>query len=241
MFNLVQHNNVTYYFDPKKLSVKVEDAFNIEFWRRSNLIMGSATGRGTTWFVKEQSNEFAIRHYYRGGLLGKVVRDSYLYLGMKKTRSVAELNALEQLKKSNVNVPSPIAAKVTRHGLFYKTDIITQKIHQSSALVDRLQREVMSADIYQRIGQEIKKMHQAGVNHTDLNCHNILIDSKQTVWLIDFDNCRIELGNSSWKQSNLKRLLRSFKKEQSRKGIKFELSDWQHLLTGYGVSSLSDV
>ncbi len=35
---------------------------------------------------------------------------------------------------------------------------------------------------------EVRKMHDAGVNHTDLNIHNILLDTTKRV-IIDFDKC----------------------------------------------------
>lgn len=51
-------------------------------------------------------------------------------------------------------------------------------------------------------------------------------------WLIDFDKCSIEQGES-WKKSNLDRLLRSFKKEQGRLNILFKEENWQAILKGY--------
>ena len=75
-------------------------------------------------------------------------------------------------------------------------------------------------------------MHQAQVNHTDLNIHNILLDKQGKVWLIDFDKCYVQAGES-WKNSNLQRLLRSFNKELNKRQIKWREADWQCLANAY--------
>lgn len=68
-------------------------------------------------------------------------------------------------------------------------------------------------------------MHNAGVNHTDLNIHNILIDDKDKVWIIDFDKCRKQ-EHGDWKKQNLERLLRSFKKELLKRQIHWKERDF---------------
>ncbi len=59
-----------------------EDFFNADFWRRQNRILGSAQGRGTTWFLQTADLfgvNTALRHYYRGGLWGKFNKDRYRF------------------------------------------------------------------------------------------------------------------------------------------------------------------
>ncbi|GAL14664.1 3-deoxy-D-manno-octulosonic acid kinase [Vibrio astriarenae] len=148
---------------------------------------------------------------------------------LNNTRSYAELTILRDLKNSGVNVPAAIAAKMVRYGCIYQAEIITEKISCSIALVDLLVDQTLSAQIYYQIGAEIKKMHDAGVNHTDLNCHNILLQKRQTVWIIDFDKCYTQKGDK-WKASNLDRLRRSFSKERVKRKIKFDDNDWESLI-----------
>ena len=95
-----------------------------------------------------------------------------------------------------------------------------------------LTKSVLDKETYQNIGSEIRKMHDAQVNHTDLNIHNILVDVKGQIWLIDFDKCFQQRGNT-WKKSNLERLKRSFIKEQGRREIQWRESDWIELMRGY--------
>ena len=99
-------------------------------------------------------------------------------------------------------------------------------------LVAVLETEYLPEEIYIAIGKQIKKLHQAQVNHTDLNIHNILLDDQNKIWIIDFDKCYQQEG-SDWKAGNLDRLKRSFHKEVERFSIKWQESDWKALRKGY--------
>ncbi|MGL5250701.1 MAG: lipopolysaccharide kinase InaA family protein, partial [Enterovibrio sp.] len=88
----------------------------------------------------------------------------------------------------------------------------------------------------QQIGRVIRQMHDASVCHTDLNIHNILLDSHEQCWLIDFDKCGERQGEG-WKLDNLARLKRSFAKEREREAILWQQSDWHALLAGYNEQS----
>jgi 3-deoxy-D-manno-octulosonic acid kinase len=101
-------------------------------------------------------------------------------------------------------------------------------------LVDILQQRSLSKPEYQAIGLQIKKLHNAQVNHTDLNIHNILLDKAGKIWLIDFDKCYQQSGDN-WKTANLARLLSSFNKELKKRSIKWQVVDWEHLMSGYSA------
>jgi len=135
-----------------------------------------------------------------------------------------------------VHVPRPIAARAVKSGLFYQADLLSERIPNARDLVSILQEQSLSVEMYQKIGQEIAKMHQVGVNHTDLNIHNILIDDKDKVWIIDFDKCRFETSGD-WKHQNLNRLLRSFNKERLKRQIIWQESDFEHFQDGYASQS----
>ncbi|WP_454442511.1 3-deoxy-D-manno-octulosonic acid kinase [Vibrio bathopelagicus] len=217
------------WFDESLISPQmVKQAFKVEYWQQQNKIIGSATGRGTTWFVELPSMQAALRHYRRGGLFGKLVADSYIYTGNESTRSYQEFELLNRLKESGVNVPSPIAARVVKNGLIYTADLLSEKIPNARDLVAILQENALPKEMYQKIGREIRKMHAAQVNHTDLNIHNILIDEQGKVWIIDFDKCFQNQGEN-WKQDNWNRLLRSFKKEQIKRNIHWSPEEFNHM------------
>ncbi|QIA64767.1 3-deoxy-D-manno-octulosonic acid kinase [Vibrio astriarenae] len=232
MLKYKQVNNTHYWYNPDLLTEEVECAFDMNFWKNQEAVVGSAQGRGTTWFVRGLAGEFAIRHYRRGGLFGKLVRDSYLNLGLKRTRSYQELEILQRLSDAGVNVPSPVAAKVTQGLITYTADIITGRISGAKDLYTLLGKPIETEVDFYAIGEQIRKMHDVGVNHTDLNIHNILIDASRAVWIIDFDKCYFHSGDH-WKKSNMDRLFRSFKKEAEKGAIQYHSSQIDALLAGY--------
>ncbi len=217
-------------------SSELAKLFSVDYWHSQHLITGQAQGRGTTYFVQLESIQGALRHYHRGGLFGKLVNDHYLFTGWLKTRSAQEFALLEHLNNCRVNVPKPIAARAVKRGFIYTADILIEKVPNASDLVDILLKATLSAEHYQKIGREIRKMHDVGVDHTDLNIHNILIDDNHNVWLIDFDKCRLSRPDT-FEQGNLERLLRSFRKEVGKRQIKWCEKDWVELVRGYELGA----
>nr|WP_321278038.1 3-deoxy-D-manno-octulosonic acid kinase [uncultured Vibrio sp.] len=229
---LFHHGNTRIWYDESLVSEPEQALFDIEYWQSQNAVVGSATGRGTTWFVQLDTMQAALRHYRRGGLFGKLVKDHYWFSGWDKTRSAEEFQLLLTLTEAGVNVPKPIAARAVKTGLTYQADLLSERIPNAKDLVSILQEQALPAETYRKVGQEIAKMHGAGVNHTDLNIHNVLLDANDKVWLIDFDKCYQQTG-SDWQKNNLDRLLRSFRKEQRKRAIHWQEDEFNHLLAEY--------
>ena len=232
MLKTIEQNKHYIIFDDSLISDDIERCFDAQCWQKKGKVTGSATGRGTTWFVQLDSIQGALRHYRRGGLFGKIISDYYFFSGWQKTRSIAEFNLLKVLKELRVNVPRPIAARVIKKGIFYQADLLSEKIPNAQDLVAILQQRQLNESECQAIAVQIKKMHKAQVNHTDLNIHNILLDSDGKAWIIDFDKCYQQAGDE-WKHNNLQRLLRSFNKELNKRQIKWSLEDWAFLAKAY--------
>ena len=224
----IQTIKQTIWYDDSILSDSPEQCCDPEYWQQQNKIIGSAQGRGTTWFVALDKIDAALRHYRRGGLFGKLIKDHYIFTGWEKTRSYQEFQLLNTLIEAGVNVPKPIAAKAVKRTFCYQADLLSEKIPNARDLVAILQERPLSQDMYQKIGHEIRKMHAAQVNHTDLNIHNILIDDKENVWIIDFDKCHQQKGDD-WKQGNWDRLKRSFIKEVNKRNIHWSGDEWAYL------------
>ena len=179
-----------------------------------------------------------MKRYKRGGLLGKLVEESYLTFGLQHSRAYREFALLFQMQSLQLPCPNPGSALIETHGPFTRASLITRRIRGTRNLVNILQSQSMDAEIWQAIGQTVARFHQHNIYHSDLNAHNILIDSENNVFLIDFDKCeqRPDLGEKSigWKQSNLDRLLRSLHKENSlHAGLHWDDSQWQLFLEGY--------
>lgn len=211
-----------------------DEWFDIDYWQNQNAVTGQSRGRNITWFIGHKDDEWVLRHYYRGGMLANLLKDKYLFTGYEKTRCYRELALLEQMYQQGLPVPKPVAARVSRHGLFYRADILIEKIHHARDLVQTLKDEPISEAGWHAIGALAAKFHQAGIYHSDLNAHNILIDKSFEFWLIDFDKCENRTLHKSWQEANLARLKRSFTKEKNlHKNFHFDQQNWQWLLRGY--------
>lgn len=218
--------NAIAHFSPKMLDG--------DYWQQHDAIVGSAQGRGTTWFIAHKSQQWVLRHYYRGGLVGRLIKDSYLFLGLEKTRAIQEFTLLQLMQRLALPAPAPIACRIMRSGIFYRADLLSQRIENAHDLVALLTQQPLSADIWRNIGVTIAKFHQQGIYHHDLNAHNILLDNQEKVWLIDFDRGEQRALNASWLQQNMARLLRSFRKEKTKLNpFYWQDADWQYLLQGY--------
>ncbi|MFH0272516.1 3-deoxy-D-manno-octulosonic acid kinase [Vibrio jasicida] len=232
MIQTLHQGNCTIWFDDEIITDPTVPLFDAGYWQEQDKIVGSASGRGTTWFVQLDSMQAALRHYRRGGLFGKLVKDHYCFFGWEQTRSAQELNLLRILIDAGVNVPRPIAARAVKTGLTYQADLLSERIPNARDLASLLREKPLPEVMYQKIGQEIAKMHKANVNHTDLNIHNILIDDQNKVWIIDFDKCVLSEKTQNYNK-NLDRLLRSFKKEKGKNAIDWNFQDFDYLLSGY--------
>ncbi len=178
------------------------------------------------------SGDYVLRHYYRGGLIAKITRDAFVFIGWQSCRSFAEFHLLELMEQLRLPVPKAIAARVVKHGLLYRADIIMQKI-AAKDLVAILKSGSLDAETWRDIGHTIARFHLAGIDHRDLNAHNIMFDKKQ-VYLIDFDGCRRRKINALWQKNNIDRLKRSFEKEKSLHPIfHFTIQDWSRLVESY--------
>jgi 3-deoxy-D-manno-octulosonic acid kinase len=219
----------------KSLGV-LNEHFDAKALAQQNLITRTAEGRGMVYFFTLADRELVLRHYKRGGLVAKVSTDAFIFKGIKTTRCYEELAILQHLQNEMVNVPTPIAGKITRSGVFYSADIITEVIPNTRELHDLLQNQAVSKETWQAIGFEIKKMHNAQVFHGDINVKNILIASERStehIHLLDFDKCSIK-PDDGWKMANLARFQRSLIK-QSKKDANyhFHADDWSEILKGY--------
>lgn len=171
-------------------------------------------GRNAAWFVDLNGEPAVLRHYKRGGLIAKLVKDSYFWLGAERTRSWSEFMVLSHLYNVGVAVPQPIAAWQQRYLWRYKAAILMARIPQALPIAHQLEKTSAKA-----VAFAVKQMHDAGVWHADLNVFNILKDDQGRIYLIDFDRARrLTVVDSKHRQNNLLRLRRSLIKVRGDKG-----------------------
>jgi len=208
--------------------------FDSEFWRQRGAVVGEACGRGTTLFVKNESEVYALRHYCRGGLIANWIKDQYIWLGCFRTRPWREWHLLKWMFDAGLPVPRPLAARVRRQFWSYSADLMTLLLPDCRSLANVLGTTALSDSLWEGIGATVRDFHDQGIDHADLNAHNILLNKTGKVFLIDFDRGCRRLGSEAWKHRNLSRLHRSLIKVTA-KGSHAPFSDgeWKSFLKGY--------
>lgn len=216
------------FVDPDDIS------FSVKTWANRSSIIGFAEGRGTTFFVDYQGRELVLRHYKRGGKIAEYVEDNYLWTGLSLTRAWREFKLLKYMHDTSLPVPRPVAAHVSRNGLFYKANLITQRIRNSHLLLNELINNSLEQGHWVSLGALIRRFHDKNIQHVDLNVKNILLDDGGRFYLIDFDKCSIRKHSNYWKQSNINRFKRSLNKAVVMdSSVIFNKQCWQWFMQGY--------
>ena len=233
----VQSSGASVVLFDASLAPRVPDVwFDGGYWRSRGAVVGEALGRGSVLLVRNESEIWALRHYLRGGLVSRFIEDHYVWLGLDKTRAFREWRLLADLFRLGLPVPRPIAARVTRHGLSYRSDLITVFLPDTRPLASLLNEGTVPAGSWQRIGAMLRRFHDHGVSHPDVTAHNVLIDSAGRPYLVDFDNCR-RLGPGPWQERGLRRFERSLRKVALETGTAFDAAAWHELESSYRAAS----
>lgn len=194
----------------------------------------SRAGRGEVVFFDAPFGACVLRHYHRGGLVARLNTDRYLWTGRKRSRAFREFRLLAELHDAGLPVPAPIMARYVRNGMSYQADLVTRQIPGAQTLADRLAARQLDAAMATRVGRTLASFHATGIWHADLNANNVLVDAAGKVWLLDFDRCRRRKPSMQWQQTNLQRLLRSFRKLQAGKLMNdFDAVFWHPMLAAY--------
>ena len=174
-------------------------------------------GRGGARVVQVNDQEVVVRPYRRGGLPGRFLRDTYF--GMTP-RPFRELSVTEALRRQGVPTVEVYGASVRwlTPGC-YKGWLATRYVPGASTVWEwactapaARERDV----VLQSIGKVMRRLHDTGARHPDLNLNNILVrlgsPNTPEVWFIDFDRARVPGLCRRRPPADLARLRRSARK-----------------------------
>ena len=215
--------------DPRRVAIPPELLFDPAHWHARGALTQQSGGRGSIHFIDHEERRWVMRRYLRGGMAALVARDSYLFLGEQHTRSFRELRLLAALRERELPVPAPVAARYVRDFVTYRAELITERLPDARSLSEVLAAGGMDDARWAAIGRCLRRFHDAGVQHADLNAHNIMLGAKREVWVLDFDRGRLRQPGS-WSGRVLDRLARSLAK------ISAGATDWQ---TGFALLRLA--
>lgn len=218
--------------DPVLVSGPGPELFDLAYWE-GRVVGRAERGRGNLLFVDAGPRQWAVRHYRRGGMVGRLLVDRFCWCGEALTRSFREWRILARLHDAGMPVPRPVAAGWRRRGLAYVADLATERIPDAVPLSAHI--AAGGAVDWRAVGGVIRAFHDLGACHADLNAHNIVLDAVGGIWLLDFDRGRIR-PPGPWQCKNLDRLNRSLRKiAADGVGRDFDDASWTELLAGYAT------
>ena len=205
-----------------------------------NRVVERGGGRGTVLFLDSgagDGQQWALRHYVRGGSVARVFGDRYWWTGLEETRAWREWQFTSELFDAGLPVARPVAGRVIRQGPLYTADFITVRVRDARSLDESLSEGDVDPVTWRAVGATIRRFHDAGAWHSDLNSRNILIGPEpDTVHIIDWDRGEWRpRASRDWRTANLDRLKRDFEKRlriKERWGYTPEAYGW--MLEGYG-------
>lgn len=209
--------------------------FEPRFWISRDAVLDRRYGRnGPALVFEHEGRRYVLRHYRRGGLAARFSHDEYLWLGERRTRSLVELRMLMHLHAAGLPVPRPVAARYEQVGLAYRADLITEEIAGTRTLAERLAQGELGLAGWKAIGSCIRRLHDHGVSHADLNAHNILMRDDEEIFLVDFDRARWHGRPGLWRDANIARLRRSLDAlDDARREPRCGDTEWQCLLAAW--------
>ena len=242
-------------YDPSRIDHPRAADFDPAALERAGRVRAAAGGRGSAWFVAARapaSGEWVLRHYRRGGFVARFVEDAYAWPGAARVRCFRELELLATLEARGLPVAPPVAARYVRRGLLYRADLITRAIpgvRPLAALVNAAPGEpTLAADGWRAVGACVRRFHDAGAWHADLNAHNVLLEvawlgaampaAGAGVHLVDFDRSELRpagAASSALRAANLERLERSLRKVTHAAPERFGAEHRAWLHEGYGA------
>jgi 3-deoxy-D-manno-octulosonic acid kinase len=136
-----------------------------------------------------------VKHYRRGGVLGHLVRETYLTFGI--TRCQAEFEMMFKVHRLGCSVPEPVAY-ARQGGLFSKAWLVTREVEQSQTLAQLCATSPQLAlEAMEPLCREVATLVEHRIVHADFHPGNVLVDGSGRVYLVDFDKAAVFKGDAA--------------------------------------------
>ena len=235
-----QTGSLAIVYDADQVAQAGEHLFDPVYWQKNNAITRTASGRGNALMLATPFGPAVLRTYLRGGWAARLSHNRYIFTGFERSRPVSELRVLASLWSRGLPVPQPLAAFCRRHGLTYSGALLTRCISNARTLADQMEDLAPGHPGWFLVGACIRKFHDAGVIHPDLNARNILLCERNgevgQAFLVDFDRASLRLARKSDCKRNLDRLDRSLRKMWPVLNRDRLAECWAELIKGYNES-----
>jgi 3-deoxy-D-manno-octulosonic acid kinase len=162
----------------------------------TNAVDSVLGGRGSVAIAHlEGIGSVVVKYYTRGGFVRYLVKRRYLRWG--KTRCQTEYELLQKVRDLGVRAPEPIAYAY-QGGLFYKGWLVTKKIKDQQTLAELSCTDEEYAHIVMKeLINQVSTLIKNNIFHVDLHPGNVLVDSDNRVFLLDFDRACISQSDKN--------------------------------------------
>jgi len=182
---------------------------------------GKTVVAGRTMFAKKES---------RGGLAGKILPDRYFF------RSPFDAEWMIAARAADAGLsPRVVARSLVRHSILFEVFTLEEWIEGVVPLEEPVRNGTASREDFFTSGKTIALLHQEGIVHGDLNAGNILLNTKNEAFIVDFrhSDCFSDPPTPSVRRSNLRRLARSLTKIRALGAPAFKSPPLPLLAEGY--------
>ena len=147
-------------------------------------------GRGTVWRINAGEQQWILKHYLRGGLISHLVSARIFYWLRANSHGQRVFDTPKALSCWTASA-APVAASAQRKSLLtYSGALITEYLPNSRSLASLIRLGDWENAPWEAIGKTIRRFHEYGAMHRDLNASNILLVEGCT-YLIDFDKGKL--------------------------------------------------
>jgi 3-deoxy-D-manno-octulosonic acid kinase len=154
-------------------------------------------GRGPVHVLGTPRGDVVAKRLSRGGVLGALARHAYL----DPERPLHEARAAEDLAARGLSTPPVVAARATRLGLLWTLEVATARFPSEGDLLEVLRARGPTPALAVAIGRTLRRAHDAGLRHRDLQVKNLLVPAgfpgpggafdPHDLCLLDLDRCSV--------------------------------------------------
>ena len=149
---------------------------------------GKAAGRGRIAFVENSSRHMTLKQLRRGGALGSLWRDRF----PSRERLTANLSTPTLARERGVSTPAALALLLVSGppGL-WRGWLALETVPRARDMMQRVLQQTPTAEVWGEVLAVVHSLHDAGIDHPDLNLGNLLLDEDGKAWVIDLDGCSV--------------------------------------------------
>lgn len=202
-------------------------------------------GRGNMdEFHLPSGQKLIIRRFRRGGLARLISKDRFL----DPERPFQEILLSEGLRERGFQTPVVVAARSRRLGIMgFRLELVTEQVPGVKSL-GRWQAQFrkqgvdapLQRSMLQVAGQTVRRLHEAGFEHSDLQPENLLWQpadgaADPYLWILDLDRSvqHAEPLSDPARHKNLWRLWRYVIRREATNGQTLTRSDYLRFLAAY--------